>query len=274
MMSPSFRLRRFPPEIGPGAALYAQRRKEFSRGVMKFVLAAAAIAALAVTSASAADLPARSYTKAPAYVAPVYNWTGFYVGAFVGGTFGTRTDTVFTGPSVEFGGKRKDAFFGGGQLGFNYQLAPNWVAGIEGDIGAGSRSDRVFSNTGFGGPNLAVHESGWLASVTGRLGYTWGAGLIYAKGGFAFRERSKFDILALPGTDTFTHDTGYTIGGGLEYMFAPAWSAKIEYQYYNFERSGVNTGIIPILNYRDDLHTVKAGINYHFNWDHPVVAKY
>jgi outer membrane immunogenic protein len=58
-------------------------------------------------------------------------------------------------------------------------------------------------------------------------------------------------------------------------MFAPAWSAKIEYQYYNFDHTNVVLTTFPsTINYRDDLHTVKAGINYHFNWGGPVVAKY
>ena len=82
--------------------------------------------------------------------------------------------------------------------------------------------------------------------------------------------------LAQLGADVIRFDT---IGGGLEYMFAPAWSAKIEYQYYNFGTTNVNAFLAPgafpsgtAISYRDDSHTVKAGINYHFNWGGPVAA--
>jgi outer membrane immunogenic protein len=144
------------------------------------------------------------------------------------------------------------------------------VAGIEGDIGGGSNADRVVMHPdpGIGrpGPIFRAHSSDWLASVTGRLGYTWGPGMIYAKGGVAFRDRGSFENIRLPAFTVDTDTTGYTLGAGLEYMFAPAWSAKIEYQYYNFGRTAVNDANLPIetLSYRDDIHAVKAGINYHF----------
>ncbi|MBE0705394.1 MAG: porin family protein, partial [Afipia sp.] len=116
-------------------------------------------------------------------------------------------------------------------------------------------------------------KNDWLASVTGRLGYTWGPGMIYAKGGVAFRDNGGIGTNTVALVDR--NDTGYTVGAGLEYMFAPAWSAKIEYQYYNFDRTNVVLAAAPsTISYRDDLHTVKAGINYHFNWGGPVVAKY
>jgi outer membrane immunogenic protein len=72
------------------------------------------------------------------------------------------------------------------------------------------------------------------------------------------------------------HHDGYTVGAGLEYMFAPSWSAKVEYQYYDF---GKTTFVTPAAlaafgSARNDEHTVKAGINYRFNWGGPVVARY
>jgi outer membrane immunogenic protein len=240
---------------------------------MKFVLAAAAIAALATTSAAAADLPARPYTKAPAYVAPVYNWTGFYAGVHLGAAFGG--DDGYTSQNTALVGSSRDAaFLGGGQIGADYQFAPNWVIGIEGQISGLSNNGRRFNDF----RDELRDQSDWLASVTGRLGYTWGPGLIYAKGGVAFRDNGGVAATAgfLP-VVTDRESVGYTIGGGLEYMFAPAWSAKIEYQYYNFGTPNVvyTTTAGPwALSYKDDLHTVKVGLNYHFNWDHPVVAKY
>src|ERR1700750_402576 len=101
---------------------------------MKKILLAAAVAALSSTSVFAADLAARPYTKAPAYVAPIYNWTGFYVGAFVGGAFDGSSGFSTNDPAL-VGSRTDSAFFGGGQLGYNYQFSPNWLVGIEGDIG-------------------------------------------------------------------------------------------------------------------------------------------
>ena len=240
---------------------------------MKKLLLAATVAALSSTSVFAADLAARPYTKAPAYVAPIYNWTGFYVGAQVGGAFKGSNGFNTTDPSV-VGTRDDSSFIGGGVVGYNYQFAPNWVAGIEGEFNGLSNNRQSFVN---GAGDAVSLKNDWLASVTGRLGYTWGPGMIYAKGGVAFRDNGGI------GTNIGTvalvdrNDTGYTVGAGLEYMFAPAWSAKIEYQYYNFDRTNVafaGVGGPSAVNYRDDLHTVKAGINYHFNWGGPVVAKY
>ena len=232
----------------------------------KILLGTVALLVLGSTSVFAADLGARTYTKAPPVpVAPIYNWTGFYVGANVGGAFGG--DNGVNGVGVA-SSNRDSAFLGGGQVGYNYQFAPNWVAGIEGDISGLSSSDRNFATAA----GAFRDRTDWLASVTGRLGYTWGPTLVYAKGGVAFRDDN-----GLSGTTPFTanrNDTGYTVGGGLEYMFAPAWSAKIEYQYYNFDSTTVSPAGIPSFSYKDDIHTVKAGLNYHFNWGNPVAARY
>ena len=237
----------------------------------KFLLGTVALVALGTASAVAADLPARTYTKAPVYTAPIYNWTGFYVCGHIGAAFGG--DDGFATNIVGLTGSNRDAaFLGGGQIGADYQFAPNWLVGIEGQISGLSNSDRTFTT----GVNSIRDRSDWLASVTGRLGYTWGPGLIYAKGGVAFRDDNGLAATAgfLPAV-TNRNSTGYTVGGGLEYMFAPAWSAKVEYQYYNFDTTNISTNAgAGALSYKDDLHTVKVGVNYRFNWGGPVVAKY
>jgi outer membrane immunogenic protein len=236
-------------------------------------LVAFSAAVLASTASVAADLPARTYTKAPVYAAPIYNWTGIYVGAHIGAAFGGDGGFATTDPLLT-GSNRDAAFLGGGQLGADYQFAPNWLVGIEGQISGLSGSDRTFTD----GIDSIRDRSDWLASVTGRLGYTWGPGLIYAKGGVAFRDDNGLAATAgfLPAVAS-RESTGYTVGGGLEYMFAPAWSAKVEYQYYNFDTTNVaytDGGLPQALSYKDDLHTVKVGVNYRFNWGGPVVAKY
>ncbi|MEH2478498.1 outer membrane immunogenic protein [Nitrobacteraceae bacterium AZCC 2146] len=237
----------------------------------KLLLSASAIVAAAAlsTSAFAADLPARPYTKAPAYTAPavVYNWTGFYIGGHVGGAFGDSS-------SIQGDGGR---FLGGVQGGADYQFASNWVIGIEAQYSwmDSGNSGRVFPlGTSVTGNNDQ------LGSVTGRLGYTWGPALLYAKGGYAWKDSNNLSVTnaGLPAAYTVDGNKrdGYTVGAGLEYMFAPNWSAKAEYQYYNFGNTTFTSGPADIVGARfnNDEHTVKAGLNYRFGWGGPVVAKY
>jgi outer membrane immunogenic protein len=217
---------------------------------------------MATASANAADLPARTYTKAaPVYAAPVYNWTGFYIGGHLGGAFGASNGFTTTNAGI-VGSTNNSSFLGGGQLGYNYQFAPNWVLGIEGDISGLSNNNKSFGIGG--GTGVTTGSSGYLADVTGRLGYTWGPTMLYGKGGVAFRDSTSFTPTgAAVLTSTNANSTGYTVGGGLEYMFAPSWSAKVEYQYYDFGTSGF-TSNLGAVSFKDDVHTVKAGVNYHF----------
>src|SRR3954451_1365152 len=111
----------------------------------KILLATVALVALGATvPALAADMAARPYTKAPVMAAPIYNWTGFYIGGHVGGAFGN--DDTFNGLVV--GGNNDARFLGGLQVGADYQIAPNWVLGIEGQYSWLGNSNRgaVFPN--------------------------------------------------------------------------------------------------------------------------------
>lgn len=236
----------------------------------KLLLGASAMMAVAAASSpvSAADLPARPYTKAPAYTAPavVYNWTGFYVGGHLGGAFGD-SDSL-TGD----GGR----FMGGVQGGFDYQFASNWVLGVEANY---SWMDRNNTGIAFGNGTTVTGGNDQLGSVTGRLGYTWGPTMLYAKGGYAWRGNNDLaynsPILAPVAVDG-NRKSGYTLGGGLEYLFSPNWSGKIEYQYYNFGNTTLTSAGIPGggARFNNDEHTIKAGLNYRFGWDGPTVAKY
>jgi len=232
----------------------------------KFLLGTAALLAMGA-SASAADLAARPYTKAPAYVAsPIYNWTGFYIGGHVGGAF--AGNNAITGTDNSDG-----RFLGGIQGGYDYQFAPNWVLGIEAN----------YSWTGSSNNNGVVNGYAYnsdlkgLGSVTGRLGYTWGPALLYVKGGYAYADLNQ----SIVGPTVVVLDVkknGYTVGAGLEYLFTQNWSGKIEYQYYDFGNTTVVSGLgafgLNGTSYKNDEHTVKAGLNYRFNWGGPVVAKY
>ena len=234
----------------------------------KLLLSAAALTVFAAP-AWAADMPARTYTKAPVYTAPavIYNWTGFYIGGNVGGAFAGNN-------SLQGSNGR---FMGGVEGGFDYQFAPNWVVGLEAQY-----SWLNSNNTGvlLPGGALVTSKNDQLGSATGRVGYTWGPGLVYAKGGFAWRDNNNLGVSVAGAPAAFTttgnNRDGWTLGAGLEYMFAPNWSAKAEYQYYNFGTTTFTSGPPAVVGsrFRDDDHTVKVGVNYRFGWGGPAGVKY
>ena len=239
----------------------------------KFLLGTVALVALGATvPALAADLAARpAYTKAPAYAQPIYNWTGFYIGGHVGGEFDGNSG--FNGVNNNNNNGR---FLGGLQGGADYQFAQSWVVGVEAQWSwLGNNNNGVAFGNGF----IYTNNQRGLGSVTGRLGYTWGPALLYVKGGYAYSDfNESLTLFGVPQTFTLnsSHHDGFTVGAGLEYMFAQNWSAKVEYQYYNFGNTNFVTPVVlaPFGNTRNDEHTVKAGLNYRFNWGGPVVAKY
>ena len=241
----------------------------------KFFLATVALAACGAP-ALAADLGARGYpyAKAPVYAAPLYNWTGFYLGAHLGGAF--SSDNNFSGLST--GNNGNGRFLGGLQGGADWQFMPNWVVGAEAQYSwlANNNNNGVL----FPGSTLVAAKNNQLGSVTGRVGYTWGPALLYAKGGYAWRDNNNIGVSVAGVPAAFTADSnrkdGYTVGAGLEYMFAPNWSAKAEYQYYNFGSTTFTGGPNEIVGarFRDDEHTVKVGVNYRFGWGGPVAARY
>jgi outer membrane immunogenic protein len=238
----------------------------------KFLLAAAAIAALAAARpACAADFGYRAPYRAPAYAAPPYSWTGFYLGAHVGGAF--SSDHNFNGLCT--GNNGNGRVLGGFQAGADWQFNPNWVVGLEGQYSWLSGSVGAVFPGGFAYSN----SQRGLGALTGRVGYTWGPGMAYIKGGYAFSDNNE--SLTLGGVPvgfvtSGDHANGYTVGAGVEYMFAPSWSAKAEYQYYNF---GSATFVAPppavaFGTFTTDDHVVTVGVNYRINWSGPFVPHY
>ena len=233
----------------------------------KLLLAIIALGAAA--PALAADLGARPY--APVYAAPLYNWTGFYLGGHIGGAFSGSNN--FNGLALSDYSAR---FLGGVQAGADWQFAPNWVVGAEGQYSwLGKNNLNAIFPAGF----VYNHDQRALASITGRIGYTWGPGLIYVKGGYAYsdnRDTVTFAGAPIAFALSSSHSNGWTVGGGLEYMFAPNWSAKAEYQYYDFGSSRfiAPAALVPFGSFHNDEHTLKAGLNYRFNWAAPVAARY
>lgn len=255
---------------------------------MKKFLIAATTLSLYAGSAQAADLPARTYTKAPPI--SVYEWSGFYVGAHIGGAFLDGSSTLQSAPAPLFFplGTRQtgsgSAFLGGGQIGFNYRLNPNWLIGIEGDASGTDLNISVFAPSTLipGSSVTSTTHVDWYATLTGRLGYTSNNWLLYAKGGVAWAGvsygGSSIGPVAVVNGVSDTR-TGWTVGVGIENGFAPNWSWKVEYNYVDFGNKDYGFTTTPAfgttINKVDmTTHLVKAGVNYHFNWGGPVVAKY
>ena len=213
----------------------------------------AGVALSVATAASAADMQARPYSKAPpAAVVAAYNWSGFYIGAMGGYGWGTNAGS---------GG------FGGGTVGYNWQLpGSQFVFGVEVDAAGASIKDSFTEELDVG--VLATQDSkiNSFGSVTGRAGFAMDAVLLYAKGGFAWgNNKTTISIPVLPATssDSHTH-TGYTLGGGIEYMFAPNWSAKGEYMFTSLGSENYNLLGEQLASGNIDFHTIKVGVNYHF----------
>jgi outer membrane immunogenic protein len=203
------------------------------------------------------------YKDGPA-AAPV--WNGPYVGINGGYAWGGNSDVTATQNPVTIDPAfAPSGAFGGGQIGYNWQgySHPQLVLGIEADI---QGADINGSGTVSGLPASAQTNLDWFGTVRGRVGYSVGAALLYGTGGFAYG--GVKDKLTVSGT-TVQHDataTGYAAGGGLEYAFNPAWSAKAEYQYINLgtdsltENSG---GVTGNAKFDHEYNTVRLGLNYH-----------
>jgi outer membrane immunogenic protein len=241
----------------------------------KFFLAATALMTIG-TSALAADLAIRRPPPA-GYVpfVPIYTWTGCYVGGNAGGLW-ARTewnDSVFG----DFGTGTASGGLGGLQAGCNYQVGA-WVFGIQGDYDwarATNDTTNVFlSNlTGFAVTNHREIDS--LASVTGRVGYTWNRFLGYVKGGGAWvRGSASFQFAGVSSATASTTRGGWTVGVGGEYAFTNWLSGFAEWDYYRFE--GDNLGALvctPAVcggvltnnpNISTNINVVKAGLNLKF----------
>jgi outer membrane immunogenic protein len=235
-------------------------------------LLVAATIGLAASQASAADLP----RKAPAYVPPApppITWTGCYIGANVGGIFTDRkADFGFGEVSTDNSG-----FAGGGQIGCDYQFSGGWVIGFRNMFDGTSLNrdvafvDPVTTNTG-----TLSFKNNWFDALTGRIGYAWAPGwLLYGQGGVVWAKNSA-DV-TVNGVDlgTFSRTrTGWTAGGGVEWMFTRGWSAFLEGNYMDFGDNDRNL-VTPLIGAcaagcafttKSTAATVLVGVNYRFGW--------
>jgi outer membrane immunogenic protein len=246
------------------------------------VFGAALVLALSAASAFAADAPHRKVP--PLYIPPPPPpmWTGFYAGVNLGGGWLSNDR-----------GSNSGGFVGGGQVGYNFQISPMFVVGVEADfqgasIGGGGNAN--FAPWAWGGPDWggpgwgwawawgASPRVDWFGTVRGRAGVlATPALLLYGTAGFAYGGVRGAGWW-VPWQQT---ETGWTAGGGAEWMFVPGWSAKAEYLYTDISSSndgGGNWGWgwSSNVQHYTPFHTIRAGVNYHFDFGGatPVVARY
>jgi outer membrane immunogenic protein len=235
-----------------------------------------ALSAVGLVHANAADVSPSPYKAMPVF--PVTGWAGFYAGAHVGGAWSNMNTTNFNEngsltPGINTSSLGPQTFsnnasgvFGGGTVGYNLQRG-QFVFGLEADFGAMGLSRKTPQPVPFNSPIVAESHGGGYGDVTGRFGVAFDQSLIYAKGGVAFfgGDAKVIDVPDRTTATTQSSPVGWTVGAGIEYMIAPAWSMKAEYQFFDFG-SGTNQMMDDGDRFRTDLsvHTVKAGVSYHF----------
>ena len=267
---------------------------------MKRIAAILSALLVGAAGASAADLP----VKAPPPVA-AFNWSGFYIGGFVGGAFGdgdaTSTDPFATPSGFFYNGPLVNSYglsdiIAGGTIGYNYQpVGANWLIGIEGEGGYIHLSQTVQDINAVAN-HLAFPDSldttrigNGYGVVAGRLGFAADQMLFYGKAGVAVVNHSySFADNCITGGCgggilNLVHSNmqvTWAAGAGVEYALTNNWSVKGEYLYlatnqsFTTLSSGPSNSPILFTNVHTDpgVHTIKAGINYRFGG--PVVAKY
>jgi outer membrane immunogenic protein len=208
---------------------------------MKHDNTALALAAVFSSGAAlAADLPSRKIAFEPPPTPPAFAWSGVYAGLDIGA--GSLAS-----------GKSDVGVSGGGLVGYNHRIGPLFVVGLETDIQGTSLSG------GGGADPLGLRPPGgartlpWFGTVRGRAGVTGFDSriLFYGTGGFAYGETGQ------------AIREGWTAGGGLEWAFAPYWSVKTEYLFTDLGNGGGRD--LGPSRAAADFHTVRVGVNYHFD---------
>jgi outer membrane immunogenic protein len=262
-----------------------KRSKVGENSMKKFLLGAVGLVAMGMAApVSAADLAARPYTKAPPpMIAPIYDWSGFYIGVNGGGGTSRKCwDLVTPTPAFPLvvgpeGCHDSTGGTAGGQIGYRWQ-ATNWVFGLEAQ---GNWADFRGDNTSLLFPtdrNRSRIDAFGL--FTGQVGYAWNNVLVYVKGGAAVTN-DKHDVFAIPSGVLLSsaRETrwGGTVGAGLEWGFAPNWSLGFEYDHLFMGNRNISfttpAGLFDGTDrIRQDVDIGLVRVNY--RWGGPIIAKY
>jgi outer membrane immunogenic protein len=261
----------------------------------KILLALTAVAAM-TGSASAADLAARPYEKAP-MVAPVANWTGFYIFGGAGGGVSASDQSILATPTgapltltQRQGGS---GWFGTVGLGYDWQFSGTWVAGVFADGQFGSIRATIQDPIALGGAITGSQklEDSWAAGV--RLGYLVAPNVLsYVNGGYSGAHFGQTNFMTLAGVAAGSHlnsynRNGWFVGGGVENnlnifgISSPGWFMKTEYRsaFYSAKTQSelsdaTNLPVGHDIRANTWNQTISTSLVYRFNWTGPVVAKY
>lgn len=248
---------------------------------MKKLLASlVAVGALALAApVHAADMPMKAPMAAPVMAVP-FSWSGFYLGAHVGGGWadeswcrdGSGVDgCAVRVPGANYANVDPSGFLGGLQAGFNWQTG-QFVFGVEGQISGadinGSDNFRTFNST-----YVAHTDINAIATLAARFGIAFDRTLLYAKGGGAWTDEDHWIVNTTAGTTfgkTNVNRTGWVAGAGVEQALGDAWSAKLEYNYMDLGSGDVTIagaggqGATSVVTIDRTIQTVTFGINYRF----------
>jgi outer membrane immunogenic protein len=241
---------------------------------------AGCLAACTFAAATAADLPASMVTKAPP--APLRpNWTGFYNGVNIGGSWGhqrSSLDDALTDARILSSPLGLNGVIGGAQIGYNWQpINRPWVFGVEADIqGSGQEADGTFALGGITAPGDSIayqNKLDWFGTLRGRVGWAMGERgnwLPYITGGLAYGQGTISGNGTVGGVPVAFNDThtyaGWVLGGGVEWTFWDHWSARAEYLYMDFGR-GPGIPLTPTFSLHNGRMIDQIGrgaVNYHF----------
>ena len=254
----------------------------------KFLLGTVGVLVLGmVAPAMAADLAPRPYTKAPPPMeppAPIYLWTGFYIGGNGGwGQSSNCWDFVgATGAAVRSGCRDRSGGLVGGQIGYRWQSS-QWVFGLEAQ---GDWADLSSQRVSLIDPLFSTRtQTDGIGLFTGQIGYSFNQSLLYVKGGAAVTT-NHFSIIGNAfGTELASANAtrwGGTVGVGWEYAFTPNWSFGVEYDHLfmgdaNNSFTGLPLNAAAFVNGRvsQDVDLVTLRINYRLGgYGTPVAGGY
>jgi outer membrane immunogenic protein len=258
---------------------------------MKKILVALSAMAISTAAASAADLPARTYSPPPPPPLPIFTWTGFYIGANIGGAWSNNrwTDTLLV---TNFNNTNSGVFIGGGQIGGNYQIG-QFVIGGEWDFDWAANTNNSAGVVIPGVGTIVVNNNNrWITTVAARFGFAVDHALFYGKAGGGWVGSNNLTVTntatgvsvtcgTLGLVNCSNNTSGWLLGAGFEYAFTNNWTVKLEYDYLGLGNRTFFIPAGPLFTAGDTFTTnnrnvqmVKVGVNYLFNWGAPVTARY
>jgi high affinity Mn2+ porin len=244
-----------------------QPQQPTMRRPLRRCLAAVALGIIVPNGAAiAADAPANMAVKARA-IQPFFDWTGLYAGAHAG-FGGGHSNAVLADPALIGASNSFSGLIGGVQIGYNALISPRLLLGIEADISFPNylNSNSVVSSLATARSDV-TEQWDYAGTVRGRIGYISGPWLAYATGGFAFTGERFLNTL--PSGDEekqLNIRLGWAAGAGIEYAFAPHWSARVEYLYRQFERADVRFASATQSGSTMDLQSIRIGLNRKIDW--------